>query len=482
MLASVLLAAPVPAGSAPEKTEPLVVFRTDGYASEPVLVADPALRVHLLFMTNQSRTPDPTTPGALMYARLERGSWTRPRNVLVSPSGGAVSQPAAALDGRGFLHVVFKAGLFNQIYYSNAHVTEADVAGGWAPTQTLSDQSSGPGAFGAAADVAVGQDGTVHVVYSGRDGNIHYRRSTTGGASWSSPSTVVDTSTTDTAADDPRVFVDSQGRANVTWTQVQRPIGWPPAGIFSSRSGDGGQNWTQPARIAGPNYSLVTTIAGPNRLLFRTWHSVAGLGEDRYQWSSDGGDSWSPAEKLAPPWRGAGLTGYAAAGFDAAGIVHLVVPSPSPQQGMYYLQSDGTAWSQPAYLSRGATGDVSLEFPALAIAGGNDLHVVYEEDFQRIWYTRRLLNAPGLPPQPIPAPEPAPVVEPTVPPAPAAIPAGLPQAQPTEQPPAPRIPPAGAPTPASAAMPGGPLAAGALSSILLLVAVLVVRRIAVKKP
>src|ERR671932_396113 len=96
MLASVLLAAPVPAGSAPEKTEPLVVFRTDGYASEPVLVADPALRVHLLFMTNQSRTPDPTTPGALMYARLERGSWTRPRNVLVSPSGGGRGHPPPA--------------------------------------------------------------------------------------------------------------------------------------------------------------------------------------------------------------------------------------------------------------------------------------------------------------------------------------------------------------------------------------------------
>ena len=52
-------------------------------------------------------------------------------------------------------------------------------------------------------------------------------------------------------------------------------------------------------------------------------------------------------------------------------------------------------------VSTGAIGFRSVELPWIVSTNGNQLHVVYEDDFMRIWYTTRSVSALPIPPRPI---------------------------------------------------------------------------------
>jgi hypothetical protein len=96
----------------------------------------------------------------------------------------------------------------------------------------------------------------------------------------------------------------------------------------------------------------------------------------------------------------AGLTGYSIMDFDSLGILHLVTAT----SGVQYVTWDGQ-WSSATFVSPGALGKGWIQSPYLAISRGNRLHVVYEEDSQRIWYTGRPLDAPTNPVQELPPPD-----------------------------------------------------------------------------
>jgi hypothetical protein len=60
-------------------------------------------------------------------------------------------------------------------------------------------------------------------------------------------------------------------------------------------------------------------------------------------------------------------------------------------------------WTEPVLISEGAVGKKSVEYPWLGASVGNQLNVVYEDDFQRVWYTSHLTDAPALASKKIPA-------------------------------------------------------------------------------
>jgi hypothetical protein len=420
-------------------SKPQLVFESAGYTAFPLIAADPAGDVHVVFMRwNQAgRQVTSTTQGALLYARLHDGEWSKPVEIATPPGGGALNLPAMTLDAQDYLHVVFQGGKDNQIYYSRAHVSDAGSVRGWSKPQTLSNTS------GNASDISASGDGVVRFVYAAQDGSVHYRSSADNGQSWSGDLTVVgpkDAAGAQTQADYPRVLSDAPGHVNITWNEYRLPDGWPSVGAFYAQSLDAGATWSAPRRIAPQDHGFVTMSASQPGVIARAWSSTADIGERRFQQSTDGGQTWTPSVVINDPSQlYGGFSGFVGMTTDSAGILHLVTSLGShalTDTGIYELTWSGHTWTEPQQVSIGVGAGTnalnperSIEQAQVAISRGNRLHVVYEENFNRVWYGTRLLDTPELPlsapAKPLasgrtvaPAPTATPVVEPTALPVP----------------------------------------------------------------
>jgi hypothetical protein len=411
-----------------EWSRPVVVFRTDGYATRPRLVADSAGDVHLLFYLREASETGGAGPTMIMYSRLHDGAWSTPVDVLV---GAGTNSPTVTVDQQGILHVVWEGGPKGELMYSQAHVSQAGSARAWSPPRQVSE----PSAFD--SDIEATDDGSLRLVYSTKSGYVWYRESGDGGTTWSPPVTISESQTPGCTTNNPQLAVDSAGGAHVVWTELQLPSGWPPCGAQYSDSLNHGRTWSTPVRIAGPGYGQINVLAiGPSTLLL-AWNAMVAIGERKFTRSIDGGFGWQSAQDLSVKLRG-GFTGVPSMVADSAGVVHLVTAVDRPRgesMAVYYLAWNGVAWSDPVVVSVGAIGARSVELPWLTISNGNQLHLVYEDDFQRMWYTTRSVPAPPLPTRPIPAPdrraggasrepEPTQTAVPTVPPR---VPDGLPE-------------------------------------------------------
>lgn len=397
-LLAVALAAQ-PAGAESPWSEPITVFSTTGRAARPVVIADVQGDVHLFFVFAETRTAQVEPPRALMYARLHDERWSDPVKILAMPDDGAVNFPAAAVDGRGLLHVVWQGGPVQRIHYSRATVEEAGAPEGWSTPEVLSVG----GAFGGGlrSDILVGPDGDLHLLYASQEGNAFYRRSVDAGDSWSPP---VRLSNVDSGecSDYPRLAADKSGRLHATWTQLRLPDAWPPTGGYYAQSVDRGHTWTPPRRVDGENHGAVNVAIQADDRVHLVWDSVIGIGERRHQWSDDGGSRWSDVQRIRLDLKG-GFTGYPAMAVDAADTLHLVTAldgRPGKHGGIYYLTWSETGWSDEVLISQGAVGRRAVEWPSMTVSGGNHLRVVYSDDTERIWFTSRPTAAPSVAPRP----------------------------------------------------------------------------------
>ncbi len=386
---------------------PTLLYETTTTVSYPVVVADREGTVHVFFASSEARDSDPQAASAIIYMRLYGGVWSEPTDILVPPEGSSLSSLAATVDNSGYLHITFQGSWSSQIYHSRAHVAEATSAHSWSVPQPLTE------AGGFRSDILATSDGALHLVYSGREGNIYYRQSTDGGVTWKARVTVSGVAGTLTAADYPRLAADEQGRLHVTWTQFKLPTGWPPEYAMYSRSTDRGETWSTPYEVAGENYGLISVAAVGANIVHLFWHSVVGLSERKHQWSGTDGETWNSPQKIQDI--GGGFTGISPMVVDSKGMLHVVTAVNSRHgktEDVYHLTWDGTTWSPPQYLSTNAVGRRSIELPSLALSEGNRLHVVYEDDFNRIWYTSQVADAPALPAQALPTPTPLPTATP----------------------------------------------------------------------
>jgi hypothetical protein len=430
--APAILVLPSPAAAKSPWTEPVVLYSTTGVTLNPLLIADPSGDVH--FFVTSKATADPITgpptddPGSLVYMRFHNARWSPPTDVLVTPGGGPAVQPAIVLDDRGYLQVVWKGGPTGQLYYSRAHVSEASTPARWEPAKKLSDDQLAPGAFGVPMALASSPDGKLHLVYATMTGALEYTASTDGGDSWSRPATLIDSSTANAHVDLPRLATDAHGDLFMTWSELQTPRGWPPTGAFYARSTDSGESWSKPVRVAGPNYGELNVAATDSGVVHFLWNSVGQLGQRGYAQSNDGGQTFTQAPGIIPlGLKSGGFTGFPSVAVDSANTLHLVTSlqaSNPANSGIYHVQWDGDHWTQPIYLSTNVVGNLTVEEAAIAISSGGLMHVVYEDDTQRIWYTSARANAPMSPPAYVPppvalaAPTPMPTATPQVLPTP----------------------------------------------------------------
>jgi hypothetical protein len=384
--------------------DPVVLFSAEhGSVMQSVLIADGAGDVHLFFPhSNEVAERDSATKGTMYYMRLHEGRWSAPADVHVS-ARTAIDEPAAILDDKGYLHLIWKEA--GHLAYSRAHVDLASRAQAWTKPVELSDAFLSNGAFGKAADITRTDNGSIHILFGTMAGQLLYRRSDDEGLSWSQPVTLVDARGSEPARPDlPQIIGDGEGRLHAAWTSYAAPAGWPPRGAFSARSLDNGATWSEPIRLIGDNYGLVSMASSGKDVIHRVWNSVSHVKERRHQWSPDGGDTWSRSVNSITPGLSGGLTGFPGLAVDSSGVLHAITAAEGPEDrgskgGIYHLVFRADHWTTPTHISRGSVGRTSVEQPSVTISEGNRLHVVWEDDFRRLWYASTLVDAPTTPRQ-----------------------------------------------------------------------------------
>jgi len=390
-------------------TDPWKIFETEGRASEAEIVGDPSGVVHVFWAYGAPGNEDSGTGQAIYYARKHDGAWSEPVDVLVSPGGRGARMHAVAVDIAGYLHVVWSGG--DALYYSRAFAPEAGSATGWTSTKAL---ISGVSALEPA--IALGPDDALYAVWTQARSGLAFTHSEDSGTSWATPQVIYPADGEDELARWGRLAVDGAGRIHAVLTYTvndpEAQYGRSDANLlYYLRSDDGGDTWSEPFLVTPePDFGEINVATFGADRVHLVWNGRAGRHGRYHRWSQDGGATWSDIQEvLAPaprhPLGDGGLTGFPALAVDATGTLHMVSATGG---GDYYFRWTDGDWTPPVLISPGLDGSGvtqtvnSLEQPSIAISGGSQLHAVFHDGFERIWYTSTAIDAPAETPLPLP--------------------------------------------------------------------------------
>lgn len=402
-----LFVRPLDAGSYPLAqtdpgwSQPLMLVETRGRVSHPELVVDSAGTPHVFWEYGAEYDEEDGAGQAIYYTTWSNGDWSEPVDVVVSPDYLTARLPNVAIDVQDRFHLVWSAG--DRIFYSQADVANAGTAQGWTTPLPLNS-----GASSLEPTIALSPTGQIFVVWTQAGAGLMFVRSVDGGQNWSNPLPIFLATGTRELAGSGRIAVDAVGRLHVVFTHSlsndsnsSRP---DPSFLYYLRSKDGGMNWTEPLLMTDvPDFGQITVLTAKIDEVHLVWNGRAGTGGRYHRWSEDAGTTWTPIETVISPnslYGDGGLTGYPAVVMDSQNRLHLVSSS---NRNNYYMQWNRQNWSLPINISSGLDGwgvthtTQTLEAVSMAIGRGNQLHLVFHDGFERIWYTSRILNVPALP-------------------------------------------------------------------------------------
>ena len=370
--------------------------------SHSVLAADMWGGVHAFWSAVFDE--DAAIGDTLFYSFWDGTAWSTPLDVLYIP-GKLIWLPKVAVDSKGWLHLVWMEGAVGQVWYVRVPVAEAGTVRAWPVPQGVGD------GLVSGISVAVDMDDNVHLLYCGT-GKYQgvYHTSSADGTSWLTPVYVGET-----GVEDPECrlgqAVDARGRLHAVWGQSLGQIG----SIYYARSEDGGRSWLPPLEVDRKDEKYFGEYAPgrPNILEFGpdevhiVWFG-APAGQRWHQWSADGGRTWSLAQPISTRVRG--FMEPPALVADSAGTLHLASRGwiDDGPDGTFYTYWRNGRWSTPSLIDENVKYEGSYsphgggEFAALAVTGGNTLHVVWEVGLAEIWASSLEADAPDVPPRPQP--------------------------------------------------------------------------------
>lgn len=368
---------------------PVPIARTEGQLALSTLVSDGAGRLHL-FYTDR---PSENLPGAINYMRWDDSGWSRPLDVIVDPGTADPNGPRVAIDSQQNVHVIW-GGASHSLRYASAPLAEAGSARAWSTPETLVQS------LPASHDIIATSDGALHVAYSSssEQNTVSMITSTDLGQTWGAPATIAEIATSVNASD-VRLAMDGAGRFHAVWTEYQLPSGWPPTGVYYSRSTDGGVTWSAARQVAPEGHAQIGVTTVGNDAVHLVWRSTIGGDGTFHQVSLDGGDTWAAPDRNDDS---GGLSGLPSFAVDTAGTLHYLIGP------VFY--ANWAAGSVSPYQDvatepvRTQATKSNGEQGILAITSGNRLHVIFELDFTSAWYTSKLLD---VPPAPTPASQPS---------------------------------------------------------------------------
>jgi hypothetical protein len=311
--------------------------------------------------------------------RGERGPWR-----MNESSFDYVDDPSVAIDERGDNLVVWvdqarKDVLFHRLSATGAkrgdpvNVSRSPATFSWLPRIALSPRDPGK-------VFVLWQE----IIFSGgsHGGDILFARSGDGGKTFSRPLNLSNSPAGDGKGRIRRgiwhngsldIAVGADGAVYAAWTEYE-------GALWFSRSGDGGQRFSPPVRVAGSDdrpARAPSLARGPGRAVYLAWT----VGEDhaadiRVAASADGGTSFGEPGIVAPS------PGYSDApklAVDPRGTLHLVYAETpggpfGPSRIRYTRSSDGArTFGPPREISAPGAG-----YPALSVDADGNLYALWE--------------------------------------------------------------------------------------------------------
>jgi hypothetical protein len=398
----------------------LNISNTPGVSRFVRVAADPAGNLHVVWSENVDTAPG-AWGNAIYYVQQVDGRWSQPIDIVFQGQGTA-HLPDIAADSRGYLHLVWTDNV--HLYHMRAQWDQAVSANTWSRPKMISLPQAESVYW---SDVLVDGD-TIHVAWSGAPQgelwDIYYTRSTDGGETWAKPVNV--TEMPDVMETRPRLAVSQEGVVYLAWGQNQADD-YVLGPIMFSWSNNG-REWMNPqvgSPFDGWTDIAMFTLDQVGRL-HQTWQQgVSGVmfvlddvNQGLYhRWSGDGGQTWSEPTKIAHGWS------YLDVAVDSASQLHLVWQEqlPGESKDVCYASWNGLTWSTPLPIARNQ-GDAR---PQVVVTEGNKVHVLWASG--DIFYTTTQSDAPYVPPAGF-VEEPSPTLTPTATIAPQPTPSPTPTA------------------------------------------------------
>jgi len=339
----------------------------------------------------------------ILYTYLQDGQWSTPVDVLATQDTTAVVRGVVFNPATLRLHIVWRDE--TRLYVSSAPAAAAVNPRVWR-TDVVSIERPND------ANIAIDQNGTLHLVYSVNIRDLYYTNSTDDGATWSTPTLLASAPTLAQAYDTIRLVVDPENNLHLLWQETNEDNAWNPTAVWYSRAEALGQEytWYDPiefVRVSAGQFSLgqANIGFGSTGQAVMIWNRGAGSKDGRYyRWSDDNGRTWTASTLVSQVEGYSGLAGWSYPVWDSAGNLHLIMPAgeafetPGSVGGIYHSLWKGTSWSRPEWLSPG-------EFPDVALSNGNWIHIICNTFGNDPWlaYIRVETNAPHIPSPEVPS-------------------------------------------------------------------------------
>ena len=403
-------------------SDPVLLSNSSQSAWFPDIAVDGSGRIHVVWSASEvgSELPDGRNSifDLVMYSASDDGiRWTTPMDIIAAlhDGGSFATRPSLKPLPGGPLALTYRDGV--SIYFTSAS-SEALTARTLERPHRLSMFQS---AY--FSQIISDADGGLHLFHTENVPeypdcpacfHLFYRRSTDGGALWSS---LLDISLAPTGAAKPQAVVDADGNLHVVWEAgAGGDLGQlsGPTSVMYASSSDGGQTWSSPIAFVGSGDQQKNIAIGVdgNGQLVVVWLS---LPEDRiyYQVSSDQGRSWSMPRPIPGVWGGWSVYSARLDDYDIVtdpdGGMHLTFVGRRAEDQMTLdvieMSWDGTSWSEPV-AAASYEGSVP-EWPRMAIGGDGSVHLVWfvrdeehiwlsDEGQYEVWYARWPALEPGV--------------------------------------------------------------------------------------
>ena len=469
-------------------SRPTNLSNTPTASAHPAIVTDDYGYVHVLWSEEyggHAMEPDEhiaNTGNTIFYTRWDGYSWLPPVDILLVPGESIAEYPVAAIDADSTIHVVWES--MTNVYYSQAPSWQADSSSAWSPPVLLVENiDSVP--WG--ADVTADRSGGLHVVYTGSraEAGVYYTRSSDGGQSWQAP---IKLSAPLQGLEEQytmlQIVSDGAGRLHAVWSANQD--GGLGEAVYYVHSLDGGDSWGTVLQVANRSPEEFHTgapyleVRDGSELHFVYVDGLVTGSLGRYHRISYDGGATWSAPNHVITEL-MGMNGLVEPVVDGAGGLHLIA-----NMRTFSTQVVGVYYAR--WLGRGWSpvtpidvSQSSTHYTVTAVRLGNEIHLVYTQlAGGEIWHVWGMI--PSVPQR---APRPLPALA-------AAVPLSAPVAESSPSVAPSETTPTAVPSPApqfidqiaagqSASFPGSPLLFSAAVSLLIVTGVITWRHVRARR-
>ena len=386
-------------------TEPHMLTPDPGqFRIRPLVTADRNGNLHAIWHEGEELGPNNWRIEAIYYSSWDGAEWSKPVDILAAPggTGGNMDQARSLIatpDGR----LLIARSLDGAVIISQAPLQNASDPHAWSSTTV--DMGANPA-------LAISPDGKDWCVAYWVDNltTLVLRYSEDSGETWNAPQTVW-MAETEAAGSNAEALIATDGRMHLVWTEPTQRRNWNGEAIWHAvlNPKDGSILSREVMRSLGPtssdspNLDSPTLTECPGGQIHIFWNNSAGTATGRFhQYSEPGGETWSKVSAVFPGL--SALTSKAGLVCDSTGRLHLITAAGAPGEPgspLHYATWYNGVWSDYATLWEG---QYFGERPWMVVAGGNQLHVLWDSfrgidqiEGRFIAHSHRIIDADATP-------------------------------------------------------------------------------------